>query len=383
MQINEKKMDVINHLDEGIDLAFFDEKCELIKSKLKEFDNNGFSSTMFILGAPGFGKTYTVRRAIREAKLNDVTVVNIDCRIYDNDRTVSKEFLRQIESQKAQTLLDAIRQRGSIILIFDHFDSMKIVKRQFFLYQIFNSKHENSISLFVILLVSSIEPLSDIEKRVKSRLSPLCIEFPKADSLIIKKNGKSESLFELSKTVNKKSPIMDIMKGLNDTNSLLFKKAQQIYEIFPSLLAVFDFVKKLVVLSPNHHIDESKAEDICKEYLSFTSPARFIDACNQLELTLLLIAQYIMETNNYNGFTFDELFNQFKQQLVSSMFVKKITEGQAKVAWNRLISSKLIVPIDNNQIKATLAVVSNDIELFIKKVPTEINQWTKSKIARK
>lgn len=375
-------MAVLKQLDEGVDLAFFDESCNSIKTKLEGFSKNGFSDSMLILGPTGCGKTYTVNRAIRETELNDVTIINIDCQIYDNDTIASKEFLRQAGSLNAPTLHDSMRKLGSVILIFDHFDSFKMIKKQHFLYQVFDSIHQGSISLLAILIVSSVTPLSNLEKRVRSRLSPIYLEFPSSTSLtIFKKNGKTGSLFDFSQTVNKNSLIIEAMNELQDTNSILFKKAQQIYQVFPNLRMIFNFLKKLVLISPNHHIDLSKAEDIFQELFSFSSIYSIIDSCSQLELTILLIAQYIVNMNNYNCFSFDELFNQFKQQLVSSMYVKKITEDQAKVACNCLISKKLLLPLDNNQNKFLLAVFSSNLKPFIKRVPTEVSQWANSKLA--
>lgn len=381
MQINEKKMAVLKQLNEGVDLALFDEICNSIKTKLGEFVQNGFSDSMLILGPAGCGKTYTVNRAIRETELNDVTIINIDCKIYDNDTIAFKEFLRQAGSLNEPTLQDSMRKLGSVILIFDHFDLFKMIKKQHFLYQVFDSMHHNSISLLAILLVSSVSPLSNLEKRVRSRLSPIYFEFPSATSLTIpKKNGNSGTIFDFSPTVNKNSPIIEVMKELQDSNSLLFKKAQKIYQIFPNLHMIFNFLKKLVLVSPNHHIDLSKADDICQELLNFSSINSIIDSCSQLELTMLLIAQYIVNINNYNEFSFDELFNQFKQQLVSSMYVKKVTEEQAKATCNCLISKKLFLPLDNNQNKFLFALFSSNLKPFIKKVPTEVSQWANSKL---
>ena len=79
-------------------------------------------------GASGSGKTYVLNKALNSVDFGDCWCHTIDCRLFSDDKSACKEFLRQMNSPNSSDVLDVLRESGSGILIFDHFDSIKIIK---------------------------------------------------------------------------------------------------------------------------------------------------------------------------------------------------------------------------------------------------------------
>lgn len=363
------KSEIMKRLSEGFDFQYLDETEHILQDKLSNFVKNCLTTTLFLSGASGSGKTYVLNKALNSVDFGDCWCHTIDCRLFSDDKSACKEFLRQMNSPNSSDVLDVLRESGSGILIFDHFDSIKIIKRQFFLYTLFDSIHSQSISLCLILVTSSHEPLTNLEKRVKSRCSPECISFPSVE------NFKNETFISLFK-----SP--DYPKQWNASVDKTLKRPelfQKIIGLSPSLKTIMNFARMIMFeVKDSEKITEINVENAAKNILYVISPKRFLNGLSHLELIVVFMGVFMISQKRCLEFTNESLFKELQTQLVSCKLLKLMTTERFNIIWDKMISMKLFVYTVKDKSKTTTSLFEEDISDFVSNLPTEVQVWAKS-----
>jgi hypothetical protein len=351
-------------ISQGVPLDSLNPSRSSLSTSLTSFIETGFSTFLFLTGHPGCGKTFSLRMAIDSLSLRDCWCSTIDCRLFLNDRAACKEFFR-LHGQPANTpILDALRSIGTGILIFDHFESLKIVKRQFFLYTLFDSIHTNAVSLCVVLVTSSHEPLNNLEKRVRSRFTPTCVEFPRPI-------GDASFVIQLLSTENAEwnAAVAAAFFGVD---------LSPLFDLSQSLQTVVTFTKTLVItVSEGEVIGRGHVEQAIAQMLSVIHPDRFIAALSQMEVLILIVCCYLVRIRYYTELTFDTVYSEMMAQLIESSFVKKMTPERAHVAWEKAMALRLLVRPGKDVTKVALAVFEEDVLLAVDRLPTEIAAWAR------
>ncbi|KAH0792609.1 Origin recognition complex subunit 4 [Histomonas meleagridis] len=323
--------------------------------------------TLFLTGSAGSGKTHTLRKALSEVDLKECWVKSIDCRLFSDDRPACKEFLRQMGKPTSSAVLDVLRISGSGILIFDHFDQIKIIKRQFFLYTLFDSIHSDSISLCLILVTSSHEPLTNLEKRVKSRCSPICIEFPSTSDFTCK---TFRMLFE--------SPSLTKQWNKSVQNALRRPEPfDRVFSLSPSLHTAISFAHEIIYNIKGQRMTSSDVEQASIRIIDSICPLRFLDGLSHLELILTFMSVFMLTQKRCNEFTSEAMYQELKRQLNSYQLVKMLTPERFSVAWDKLLSMRIIVCVGRDATKVTTTLFEDDILPFTERLPTQVQVWAK------
>jgi hypothetical protein len=278
---------------------------------------------------------------------------------------VSKEFYRLHCQGVHVPIQDALKALGTGILIFDHFESLKIVKRQFFLYTLFDSIHTNAMSLCVVIVTSSHEPLNNLEKRVRSRFCATCIEFPRPTidlSLI-------ESLLE-TENGEWNDAVADAFEGFD---------VLRMFEVSGSLHTAVSFAKRLSESVPEGEMMRSiHVEQTAAQMMSVIHAERFVAGMSQMELVVVIVCCYVVKVENYCEFTFDLVFSEMNCQLIECVFVKKMTTERTRVGWDKAIAHGLLVRCGKDVTKVRLSVFEEDVVAAMDRLPTEICTWVRT-----
>ena len=365
--------DLLQQIAQGTNFSYLDSKFEDIKSKLDYFADKQFSCSLFISGFPGSGKTYTIRRALSEANIGNLWVAKIDCRLFDTDRSAMKEFLRQTNNPPNRPVLEALKLLGAGILIFDHFDSMKIIKRQFFLYTLFDSIHTKSVALCVIVITSSHEPLNNLEKRVKSRFTPVSIDFPSPS------NFDMENFIPLLTTTSAPRVWNDCVRNLFTKNakSKMIHPFERLYSLSPSLHTAMIFAKKLSFFAQQKRLTIIDLDNTVNEIINTINPSRFLEGMSHIDLIVVFVSVYMKIVKLSNDFTFDQIFDEIQTQFRPYSILKILTIERIKISWDKLISMKLLVVTTKDGTRVAPTVYEDDIDPFISNLPTEAQVWTR------
>ncbi|OHT01703.1 hypothetical protein TRFO_31405 [Tritrichomonas foetus] len=369
---NHVTQELLNQISKGTDFSYLDDQFEEIKNRLNSFADKHFSCSLFISGSPGSGKTYTIQRALKEANLKDLWIVRIDCRLFDNDHSAMKEFFRQTGSQQSKNVLDALKLLGSGIIIFDHFDSLKIIKRQFFLYTLFDSIHTNSVALCCVLVTSSYEPLNNLEKRVKSRFTPTTIDFPPPTQFDMDNFIPLLTATEASKLWN------------NNVKSLFTKQPKKsriihpfdrLFMLVPSLHTVMIFAKKIALLASKNKLTIRDLETTVDEILNTINPSRFLEGMSHVDLIVAFTTVYMRIVKQINDFSFDMLTEEIETQMKPYRFAKVLSFDRIRISWDKLVSMKILVYATKDETRVSPTLFEDDIEPFISHLPTEGQVW--------
>ncbi len=134
----------------------------------------------FIFGPPGIGKTLAMRKVIEELqeKTDDIVPLYINCW---NKNTTFKILIemcsllefRFTQNKRTEELLKIVKQllsKKSAVFIFDEIDKVEDFD---FLYNMVEDIYKKSI----IIITNYREWLTDLDERIKSRLTPEMIEF--------------------------------------------------------------------------------------------------------------------------------------------------------------------------------------------------------------
>ena len=365
--MNDCVTSVLKLTKEGVILPHLDGTRRSISRVLQGYVDHGGNQSLFVTGPPGCGKTFTIRHVIKTINMKDCWHAYVDCRIFDNDKAACKEFMRQRNQPSSKPVLEALKDVGMGILVLDHFDSMKIVKRQFFLYTLFDSIHTQSISLCVILITSSHEPLTGLEKRVRSRYSPTCFEFP---APVI-----DDTLFLKFMAPNKKSKWYSSIEKTRAN-----AKISTLFELSPSLHTVTVFLRKaaLRVHGAEEEITSELLESVADEIIDTIDPDRFISSLSHLELTLAFVCCYMTNTKSIPEFSFDQVYEELSKQLVRCRFAKTLTSERVVVAWDKLKSLRLLIAAGRDTNKFSLTIFDDDLYDAVTRLPTDVQLWVKS-----
>lgn len=365
--------DLLHQIANGTDFSYLEDKFEEIKSKLDYFAENQFSCSLFISGLPGSGKTYTIRRALKEANIGKLWVCRIDCRLFDTDKSAMKEFLQQTSNPPNRPVLEALKLLGAGIIIFDHFDSMKIIKRQFFLYTLFDSIHTKSVALCVIVVTSSHEPLNNLEKRVKSRFTPVSIDFPSPS------NFDMDNFIPLLTSTSSPRMWNDCVKTLftKHTKSKVIHPFERLYSLSPSLHTAMIFARKLSFFVEQKRLTIIDLENTVNEIINTINPSRFLEGLSHIDLIVVFVSVYMKIIKLNNDFAFDQLFEEIQTQFRPYSILKILTVERIKISWDKLISMKLIVVTSKDGTRVSPTVYEDDIDPFVVYLPTEVQVWSR------
>lgn len=366
LSIDQKKQ-LIESIKVGTELPSIREPINQIKEKLQSFVKTGDSNSIFLSGTPGSGKTYAVQKALNESLPEDMWRVVIDCRIFDTDKSCCREFLRQTNNLATTPVLEVLNEKGSGVIVFDHFDALKIIKRQFFLYTIFDSIHTNTISLCSIIITSSVEPLSNLEKRVRSRLTPQYVDIPAPTISIAKVWISSVLLFKEPKSDEEEQWNAYVKKFFERKGE---KQLDGLFSLSPTLHTASCFGQKFVL--SNEH------KTIQKEFNESLSADRFLGALSQTELILMFIAAFMIDLKSINEFTFDELFKEITEQSKQRGFIRRLRKSQALLAWEKLTSLNFLIPTSKDKTHYTLSLFSEDLYASIDNMPTDMQMWIRT-----
>ena len=362
----DQKKELIEQIKDGVEIPELRESVDKIKEKLQNFVKTGDSTSIFLSGVPGSGKSFAVDLAMKETVPENIWTVVIDCRIFDTDKAVSKEFLRQTGNLLTTPILEVLTRKGAGIIVLDHFDSLKIIKRQFFLYTIFDSIHTNTISLCSILITSSVEPLSNLEKRVRSRLTPQYIDIPKPTIQWCKEWIVNVLQFKEAKQSDRKKWNRYVKAFFNEERNIPDTQLEELFSISPTLQCAVVFAQKFVL--SNEH------ETIEQEFIDGLSVDRFLGALSQNELMLLFIAAFLINIKSIVEFNFDQLYKELTE-LRKLRDMRKIKREQALLAWEKLTYLNFLVPTSKDKTTFTLTLFSEDLEKSVSQVPTEMQVW--------
>jgi hypothetical protein len=355
---------LMTSISAGIPLASLKGPRDRLKTRLSSFIDKGFSCFLLLTGHPGSGKTYTIRHVLSSITLADCWCHTIDCRAFDTDRDACKEFMRFHGQPLSAPIHEVLASRGTGILIFDHFESLRVVKRQFFLYSLFDSVHTSSVQLCVILVTSSHEPLNNLEKRVRSRFSPTCIDFPppRADASFVAQLLCPDGCPDDWKT--------DAVAGADMAT---------LFEIAPSLHTGALLARKLVLGLPDGGVlTGNYVRETVALLMGEIGPARFIAGMSQMELLVLLMCDFLVKVKNYSEMSFDMVYAETMTQLNKMQFVKKLTADRGMLAWQKAVALRLLVHQGKDPTKVALAVFDDDVVAAIDRLPTEIQTWART-----
>lgn len=366
LEIGQKKV-LIENLKNGSELEGMRPIIDEIKKKLTTFVNNCDSTSIFLSGPSGSGKSFCVNQAMKEALPENMWRVVIDCRIFDTDKAACKEFLRQTNSTATASILDVLREKGSGVIVFDHFDSLKIIKRQFFIYTIFDSIHANTISICSIINTSSVEPLSNLEKRVRSRLTPQYIDVPAPTFDSTKEFLTKTLVFDGPKTSNEKS-WNKYVKSFFDSDNL--DQLKHLFSISPTLHTALVYGQKFV-LSDDHKTLE-------KKFMDNLSIERFLGNLSQTELIILFMAAYMVEVKEIPEYSVDTIRHELHELYRTHNFLYRIHKDNANLAWDKLKSLGFIVPTTKDSTRYTFTLFAEDLKSSISLIPTDYQVWIKN-----
>lgn len=373
---DEEKRMLLQNIKSGILHDSLDKYRKMLKSKIDDFIESGFSTSIFLTGHPGSGKSFIVNDVIESMKEKNLWSVFIDCRIFNSDKLACREFLRQTGNLVSTPVLEVLREKGSGIIIFDHFDSLKIIKRQFFLYTLFDSIHNNTISLCCILNTSSVEPLTNLEKRVRSRLTPQILEMPKPTLKDAYSLSKMLLTFDDAKDKKHKKWNAYIASSFNYNTAKDCvseggdHQLKEVFDISPSYHTVINFLNKFVL--------NDVRETISAELFDNISVSKFLGCLSQTELSVLFTAAFMMDVRGTYDFTFDTLYTSLSEQFITHGFIKTISKQSAQLAWQKLINLNFLVPTPKDKTKYSFNLFSQDLAEFLYMLPTDMEQWVKS-----
>jgi hypothetical protein len=284
--------------------------------------------------------------------------------VFDTDRLACKEFMRFHGQPPSTSVHDVLARRGTGIVVFDHFESLKVVKRQFFLYSLFDSVHTSAVQLCVVLVTSSHEPLNNLEKRVRSRFSPACIDFapPHPNAALVAQllcpDGCPDGW---------------------DADAAAAVDMASLFDIAPSLHTATALAQKLVLGLPDGAVlTRDFVHAAVAGLVGQIGPARFVGVMSQMELLVLLMCDFLVKVKNYSEMTFDMVYAETITQLNKTQFVKRMTTERAIVAWQKAVALRLLVHQGKDPTKVALAVFDDDIITAMERLPTEIQTWAKT-----
>lgn len=352
--------EVLEKIHQGIPFKHLKTQRTTIKRFLRTFQEHSQSTSLFISGPPGSGKTFTLNNCFKKVQNPNAWTVTIDCRLFDTDKLACKEFFRQLNKPASSDVLDVLRQSGCGFIIFDHFDCLKIIKRQFFLYTLFDSIHTQSIELAVILIASTYDPLTNLEKRVKSRFTPVVVDIPLKSAPF-----DFGEFLPLLKTGDKDWD--DSMCRLSLSSIM-----QPLYRLNPSFHIVNLFFDKVFYGKGAYWINDSLLHKIADDLIYQMSPKANLESLSQLELFVLFGGLHMVQIKGREAISCDELLHHLTED---KQIHCKIEPSLLRVAYGKLEQMKLFQSRGDG--KDIVTVFSDDLEPLLPKLTTSNQLWAK------
>jgi hypothetical protein len=349
--MNKNSQIIISSIKKGILHTSLEPIQKQIQVMINEFKEFGRSQTIFINGHPGSGVTTLIN------SLDIPNLTKIDCRIYATEKLAST-LLLNLTSDTKISIENLLQQLGSTIIYFDHFDSLILSKRQFFLYSLFNAIQKNTVSILLILSASSLDPLSGLEKRVRSRFTPICFSLPQPSLDIA-----IEIIHLHLKEANWKSNVFDL--PWKKTLEILFSHIPSYHTATSFLASVVsqseDSIRKELLIQTQH------------ENLNLKNPLRFVSDLSHTEISLVLAADYIEKHQLRKEFIFSELNLLIQSQLVEFRSIQK--SNSVSTAFEKLVNSSIFIRAGKDNFRFFMPIYIEELSELIPLLPVDLIQW--------
>eukprot|EP00405_Crypthecodinium_cohnii_P014079 CAMPEP_0206456726 /NCGR_PEP_ID=MMETSP0324_2-20121206/22541_1 /ASSEMBLY_ACC=CAM_ASM_000836 /TAXON_ID=2866 /ORGANISM="Crypthecodinium cohnii, Strain Seligo" /LENGTH=454 /DNA_ID=CAMNT_0053927719 /DNA_START=25 /DNA_END=1386 /DNA_ORIENTATION=+ len=186
--------------------AISDELFHTIMKSFNDGDRKSESSSVLLYGEPGSGKTHIVEWCIQQLQDStpDVLVLRAMGGFYASDVECVRHLVSQAAGQAAfasmaapkgnasfetgmewvrQVLADSFKKAKVAIVVLDGFEYFCSKSRQTLLYNLFDIAQTANIGLSIIAVAESINVLSMLEKRIRSRFSMLQLQSHLPDAI--------------------------------------------------------------------------------------------------------------------------------------------------------------------------------------------------------
>jgi cell division control protein 6 len=161
-------------------LPYRDNHQHFIASSIKPLLQGRNGRNMFISGAPGIGKTAAIKWVFRDLteETDDVIPIYINCWQKNTSYKIMVEICHMLgykftQNKKTEELFKIVRDRlnkTSVVFAFDEVDKLEDFS---FLYTILEEIYKKSI----LLITNYSEWLSNLDQRIRSRLTPETVDF--------------------------------------------------------------------------------------------------------------------------------------------------------------------------------------------------------------
>ena len=179
-------------------IPFRENQQQAIASAIMPLLSKRNGKNLFVYGDPGIGKTAAARWILRdlEETTDEVDPVYINCWQKNTSYKVFVEichvlgykFTQNKNTEEIFTIIKNLVNKKSAVFVFDEIDKIEEFD---FLYSILNDIYKKS----VVLITNYKEWLSRLETRVRSRLMPEMLEFPKYTEVEIREILKQRAEF--------------------------------------------------------------------------------------------------------------------------------------------------------------------------------------------
>ncbi|MFH1769946.1 MAG: AAA family ATPase [archaeon] len=162
---------------------------KIVASAMEPLFRERSGRNLFIYGSPGIGKTVATKHVLRELeeKTDDIKTVYINCWQKNTSHKIAIDIceaigFRFVQNKNTTELFKVIARilnEMSAVFVFDEIDKVEDTD---FLYNLLEQVYRKSI----ILITNYKSWLTDLDERVRSRLTPEQIEFKKYNAEEIK-----------------------------------------------------------------------------------------------------------------------------------------------------------------------------------------------------
>eukprot|EP01016_Furgasonia_blochmanni_P043684 TRINITY_DN596_c0_g2_i14.p1 TRINITY_DN596_c0_g2~~TRINITY_DN596_c0_g2_i14.p1 ORF type:complete len:460 (+),score=20.23 TRINITY_DN596_c0_g2_i14:76-1455(+) len=144
------------------------------------------SGTLALLyGIPGFGRKTAINQVLG-AYEDKVVQINADATIFNDEKKIMAKIIYELRKQevidenldikvlegfKSFSSVDFDESMNCLVLVIDNFEEFANVKRQNILYSLLEWMQTSQVPLLIFGVLSNIDFMEKLEKRVKSRLS--------------------------------------------------------------------------------------------------------------------------------------------------------------------------------------------------------------------
>ena len=161
-------------------IAFREQENQVIALRIRPLFQKRTGSNLLIYGPPGIGKTVAVKKVVEELQetTDQIIPLYINCWQHNSTYKVVLELCNQLEYRRTVNKLTAelsdavvaLLNKSSAVLVFDEVDRSLDLD---YLYLLSEKVYRKTI----ILISNYSDTLSNVDERIRSRLSPELLEF--------------------------------------------------------------------------------------------------------------------------------------------------------------------------------------------------------------